>query len=289
MVISKFKLVNNAKIKDKVVWNSDNLIELKYKDIDILISLLGNIEICLLKKGIGERLLSFEGDMNKFKKELMKFIKTQEELTELLTGIHPVYELEALSKTSFWIVNVKYQDEITSFTWFLDATSLPEAMAEVAYSIEDIYSYFKEKVLKEEVNKGEKRMSKEKMDLIKSLQFGDLVHGIIEMYKEGSDEPLDGDETERLAEIVLAEMDLIEGNITEEEYHERLERKNVVVKCPRSPFHNEFITTAHEVHDWVVDGEGNFLEDLGCSEVAAYPDVNNTWTCKICGAKAVVL
>lgn len=131
-------------------------------------------------------------------------------------------------------------------------------------------------------------MSKEKMDLIKSLQFDDFVRGIIEMYKDGSDEPLDGDETKRLAEVVLAEMDLIEGNITKEEYRERLERKNAVVKCPRNPFHNEFVTTVHEVHDWVVDKEGNFLEDLGCSEVVAYPDVNNTWTCKICGAKAVV-
>ena len=84
-------------------------------------------------------------------------------------------------------------------------------------------------------------MSKEKMDLIKSLQFDDFVRGIIEMYKDGSDEPLDGDETERLAEVVLTEMDLIEGNITEEEYRERLERKNAVVKCPRNPFHNELL------------------------------------------------
>ena len=60
-------------------------------------------------------------------------------------------------------------------------------------------------------------------ELTKNLQFGDLVYEIIQTYKDGSPEPLDGDETERLAHIVLAEMDLIEGNITNEEYNERLE------------------------------------------------------------------
>ncbi len=60
-------------------------------------------------------------------------------------------------------------------------------------------------------------------NLIKNLQFGDSAHEIIQAYKDGSTEPLDSDETERLAHIVLAEMDLIEGNITEKEYHQRLE------------------------------------------------------------------
>lgn len=60
-------------------------------------------------------------------------------------------------------------------------------------------------------------------NLKNNLQFGNLVYGIIQIYKNGSTEPLDGDETERLAHIVLAEMDIIEGNITQDEYEEKLE------------------------------------------------------------------
>lgn len=56
-----------------------------------------------------------------------------------------------------------------------------------------------------------------------NLQFNDLVYEIIQVYKDGSAEPLDSDETERLAHMVLVEMDLIEGNITQKEYEEKLE------------------------------------------------------------------
>jgi hypothetical protein len=45
---------------------------------------------------------------------------------------------------------------------------------------------------------------------------------IINEYKEGSDEPLDGDEVERLTEIIRAKINLNEGNITEEECEEIL-------------------------------------------------------------------
>ena len=58
--------------------------------------------------------------------------------------------------------------------------------------------------------------------------------------------------------------------------------------CPTDPNHKEFITTAHEVHDWVVDENGDFLEDLGCSETAHKPNSGNIWTCKKCGAEAIL-
>jgi len=57
--------------------------------------------------------------------------------------------------------------------------------------------------------------------------------------------------------------------------------------CPNNPDHKQFITTAHEVHDWVVDENGDFVEDLGCSEMAHDPDPCNQWTCKECGAEAI--
>jgi hypothetical protein len=45
---------------------------------------------------------------------------------------------------------------------------------------------------------------------------------IIEEYKDGNDEPLDGDEVDNLVKIIKAKINLQEGNITEEEYNEIL-------------------------------------------------------------------
>lgn len=58
-------------------------------------------------------------------------------------------------------------------------------------------------------------------------------------------------------------------------------------RCTKNKKHKKFITTAHEVHDWVVDEDGEFIKDLGCSELASYPDEGNIWTCQICGSKVV--
>lgn len=42
---------------------------------------------------------------------------------------------------------------------------------------------------------------------------------IIEEYKDGDDEPLDGDDVDNLCRIIKAKINLQEGNITEEEYN----------------------------------------------------------------------
>ena len=44
---------------------------------------------------------------------------------------------------------------------------------------------------------------------------------IIEEYRDG-DEPLDGDEVDRLCDVIKAKINLHEGNITEHEYDEIL-------------------------------------------------------------------
>ena len=49
------------------------------------------------------------------------------------------------------------------------------------------------------------------------------LKAIISDYKDGSEEALNGDETERLAYILLQKMDLNEGNITEIEYENNLD------------------------------------------------------------------
>jgi len=45
---------------------------------------------------------------------------------------------------------------------------------------------------------------------------------IIEEYKDGDNEPLDGDAVDDLVKIIKAKINLQEGNITEKEYNEIL-------------------------------------------------------------------
>lgn len=52
------------------------------------------------------------------------------------------------------------------------------------------------------------------------LQFQEELNQIIKKYKDGSEEPLDGDEVDKLTEHIRNQLNLIEGNITEEEYME---------------------------------------------------------------------
>ncbi len=57
-------------------------------------------------------------------------------------------------------------------------------------------------------------------------------------------------------------------------------------KCPNGCAGGKFITSASEVHDWVVDGNGNFIEDKGCKEILHKPNDDNVWECAECGAEA---
>lgn len=54
----------------------------------------------------------------------------------------------------------------------------------------------------------------------KDFAWGTELRKIIDDYKDGSDEPLDGDEAESLVEILRKKINLMEGNITESEYLE---------------------------------------------------------------------
>ncbi len=59
--------------------------------------------------------------------------------------------------------------------------------------------------------------------------------------------------------------------------------------CPCCGNTERFITTAHVVQSWIVDGEGNFIEELSTDETLAEPDDDNVWTCEKCGAEAVAV
>ena len=70
---------------------------------------------------------------------------------------------------------------------------------------------------------------------IKDFAWEKELGKIVNDYKEKSSydvgEALDGDETEQLAEILHLQIDLIEGNITEEEYWGKWERREKEVKA----------------------------------------------------------
>jgi len=58
--------------------------------------------------------------------------------------------------------------------------------------------------------------------------------------------------------------------------------------CPNSKRHCRFVTTAHEVHTWVVSQTGDFVKDLRCIDVSHLPEKGDLFTCKTCGAEAKV-
>jgi hypothetical protein len=57
--------------------------------------------------------------------------------------------------------------------------------------------------------------------------------------------------------------------------------------CPNNPTHKTFVTSATVIQDWLVDGEGNFIECVDdLVDVFHKPDVDNVWSCADCGAEA---
>ena len=60
----------------------------------------------------------------------------------------------------------------------------------------------------------------------------------------------------------------------------------MTVVCLNNPNHKEFITSVIEYHDWLVDGDGNFIKDTG-SEACGKPDLGNSWTCSDCGEEGI--
>jgi len=60
--------------------------------------------------------------------------------------------------------------------------------------------------------------------------------------------------------------------------------------CPNNSEHCTFVTVAYVSQDWLVDENGDFLDeaDGSAGEVLHKPDPDNIWTCAVCGAEAKV-
>lgn len=59
--------------------------------------------------------------------------------------------------------------------------------------------------------------------------------------------------------------------------------------CPKNSQHQKFFTTAVVEQEWIVDSEGNFIDEQApCLDVLYDPTHANPWTCAECGAVAQV-
>lgn len=59
--------------------------------------------------------------------------------------------------------------------------------------------------------------------------------------------------------------------------------------CPKCG-NTRFETTATVSQDWLVDHDGNFIEERNsCSQVIHGPDNDNIWTCDRCGEQAAII
>jgi hypothetical protein len=67
----------------------------------------------------------------------------------------------------------------------------------------------------------------------RKLQFGNELASILAIYKDGSDEPLDGDEIDSLVSILWCQLNLTEGNITEDEYNDYLDNYDLKFKLEK--------------------------------------------------------
>jgi len=148
------------------------------------------------------------------KKEIMgrsciEFGATINELSELL-GKPDKKETEC-----FWVI--ENPDNYIMSIWKTDEDGVDDnenTCFSIAFDAPTFYNDF--------MNELEKIQTTGLISEAEDFGFPDELYKIIEFYKDGSDEPLDGDEVDRLTEILRTKINLIEGNITDEEYGKKL-------------------------------------------------------------------
>jgi tRNA1(Val) A37 N6-methylase TrmN6 len=60
------------------------------------------------------------------------------------------------------------------------------------------------------------------------------------------------------------------------------------ITCPKNKRHKHFLTTVHEMHEWVIDNAGEFVEDKGCLQTVHGPTKGNLFICNTCKSEAIV-
>lgn len=58
--------------------------------------------------------------------------------------------------------------------------------------------------------------------------------------------------------------------------------------CTKNSKHDQFVTTAHVMEEWLVDSTGDFISVKQSLQTVHRPDPGNQWTCAVCGSNATV-
>lgn len=59
-------------------------------------------------------------------------------------------------------------------------------------------------------------------------------------------------------------------------------------RCPNDPTHQQFVTVASVMEEWLVDENGNYISTISSLQTNNGPNPGNVWTCFTCGAEAKV-
>ena len=102
---------------------------------------------------------------------------------------------------------------------------------------------------------------------VNNLQFGKELAKILDIYTEdnftkGDKESLDGDEVDKLIDILKPQLNLINGNITEDEYQTALDiRLNTTVRITKESFLNWYFESgSDQEQDDTVKHMGNLAK-----------------------------
>mgnify|MGYP000997839950 CR=1 FL=1 len=126
-----------------------------------------------------------------------------------------------------------------------------------------------------------KRMSRN--DLGKKI---DLHETTVKRYEDGDIKNLGVEKLGKFAKALDISLSELLGTNNEDISYKNETAKTAV--CPNNAEHKEFVTTVHVVQDWKIDNKGNWIETISdATETASGPDINNIWTCSVCGSEAI--
>jgi hypothetical protein len=124
-------------------WHGGDMVEIKIPEGRFIISACGDVYATLIRKSDGTEMFYVKDKTNagRFGDELLPYIKTDEELNQLLHGKHPVYELE-IDHNNWWeCFGLTNDDQFCDLMWALDADPLMEAIAEVLMNHSEYLPY----------------------------------------------------------------------------------------------------------------------------------------------------
>ena len=132
--------------KQHHLWYGGDIVKIKYKDIDIFIAALGNINITLLGKDTERELFHVKDKFNSGNayQSLSRYIENDKELKQIIKNEHLKYKLHVFSDCNWWEAYVGYNGERHDIMWDLDADTLTEAIIKTFKELDEIYGFFEE-------------------------------------------------------------------------------------------------------------------------------------------------